>query len=693
MIRARGFAGRLLRSLAPLLSMASIASFAGMAGIAAPAAATSFVAMEDGALADQAAVIAEVRVDAIQPSPVGAALSTDYQVSILRLVKGTTAGSSLLVRVPGGVGADGLGSKIWGAPEFQTADRALLFLRARPDGTYRVHQLMLGAFHEADVAGHPVVLRNLGEATEVHFPLGTKVSASPGEDRPRDLERFAAWLADRSRGVARPADYFVDLPKGALHSLSEKFTLIFSRGRHLRWPDFDFGGSIPFLADPTGQVGLAGGGFAEFQSAIAIWNNDFHTPISYTYGGTTPATGGLSKYDSVNALLFDDPNDEIGFPFDCQHGGILAASTPWVQFSQRVVFKGETMYPIVGGDIVTNKNLACFYNSYSPDAASAVAAEILAHELGHTLGLGHSCGDVQSPPCTDPIKNDALMRAFVHGDGRGARLGADDVAAIRYLYDPSPRTLVPCKPSATTLCLDNKRFQVDIVWYNQFNNTLGVGRAVPATDATGYFSFGDPSNIEILVKALDFGGSTVKIFYGELTDLFFTLNVTDTRTGVVKTYHNTSGDCGAIDQGFYNDLAPASPASSASGAPSLAALSFNPQPAAAASGRCRADRTTLCLLNGRFAVHVHWQNPFDGSKGEGGPASLSNFVGTFFFTDRNNVELMVKVLPFTDQVSLYYGALTDFQYTLEVNDTLTGRVKTYLSTAGRLCGGLDNDGF
>ena len=117
-----------------------------------------------------------------------------------------------------------------------------------------------------------------------------------------------------------------------------------------------------------------------------------------------------------------------------------------------------------------------------------------------------------------------------------------------------------------------------------------------------------------------------------------------------------------------------------------------PSPQGAASGRCR-PKTTLCLLDGRFALHVHWQNPFDGSSGEGGASRLSNFVGTFFFSDSNNVELMTKVLPFPDRIALFYGALTDFDYTLEVDDLLSGQVKTYHGTPGRLCGGLDNDAF
>src|SRR4029079_4542547 len=74
-------------------------------------------------------------------------------------------------------------------------------------------------------------------------------------------------------------------------------------------------------------------------------------------------------------------------------------------------------------DIVTNDGTACFFQS-SP----RVAEEIFAHELGHTLRLGHS------------TNNDALMYAYAHDDGRGARLTDDDRAAIVALYGSGTST-------------------------------------------------------------------------------------------------------------------------------------------------------------------------------------------------------------------------------------------------------------
>jgi hypothetical protein len=245
-------------------------------------------------------------------------------------------------------------------------------------------------------------------------------------------------------------------------------------------------------------------------------------------------------------------------------------------------------------------------------------------------------------------------------------------ASIRPFLDPP----APCKPGPDTLCLLSNRFRVRVSWQNQFDGTNGVGKPIPRSNVTGFFSFGDPSNVELLVKILDFG-DVVKVFWGQLTNLRYNLEVTDTRTGQIQNYTNTAGDCGGIDQDFANSLLPA---------PAL-------KSPLAAAATCRPGPSTLCLLKSRFAVEVDWRNPANGTSGVGGAAALSNVTGTFTFGDRSNVELMVKMLDFGNRIALFWGALSDLDYTLKVTDTSTGVVKTYRSTAGRLCGGLDNNAF
>jgi hypothetical protein len=59
----------------------------------------------------------------------------------------------------------------------------------------------------------------------------------------------------------------------------------------------------------------------------------------------------------------------------------------------------------------------------------------LTHQVGHVLGLGHSCE--QAAPCADPALQEATMYwAGVPCDTGPSTLGEDDLAGIHALYDP-----------------------------------------------------------------------------------------------------------------------------------------------------------------------------------------------------------------------------------------------------------------
>ncbi|HEV3073720.1 MAG TPA: hypothetical protein VHB47_04815 [Thermoanaerobaculia bacterium] len=257
-------------------------------------------------------------------------------------------------------------------------------------------------------------------------------------------------------------------------------------------------------------------------------------------------------------------------------------------------------------------------------------------------------------------------------------------ATARLATSPPSLSAGQCVPSRNVGCSNHGRFSVEVAWQNQFNGTSGKGVVVPAasSDVTLAFSFGDPANIELLVKLLDFG-DVVKLFYGELTDLHFQITVADTAHGTVKTYSNTPGDCGAIDDAAFPGQEPA-PAAGA------AAVSRAAAAGAAPMGSCHPTATTLCLLNGRFAATVTWQNQFNGVIGVGMAGPLSSETGTFYFTDPTDKELLVKILDFGDRIGVFYGTLSNLQYTLQVTDTSTGGTKTYFNPPGNYCGGIDN---
>jgi ELWxxDGT repeat protein len=105
-----------------------------------------------------------------------------------------------------------------------------------------------------------------------------------------------------------------------------------------------------------------------------------------------------------------------------------------------------------------------------------------------------------------------------------------------------------CTPDPTRLCLNDGRFAVEARW-KDFEGNTGTGKAVPlAGGDTGYFWFFDASNVEVLLKVLDGRPLNGKfwVFYGALSSVEYTLTVTDTVTGTVKTYTNPSGKLASV---------------------------------------------------------------------------------------------------------------------------------------------------
>jgi plastocyanin len=103
---------------------------------------------------------------------------------------------------------------------------------------------------------------------------------------------------------------------------------------------------------------------------------------------------------------------------------------------------------------------------------------------------------------------------------------------------PAP-TGAGCVGSDTVLCFSG-RFQVEMSWQTA-SGSSGVGYAANLTADSGYFWFFDPSNVEVVVKALDGCaiGSGEWFFAAGMTTVGVQLSITDTFTGDVKTYGNT----------------------------------------------------------------------------------------------------------------------------------------------------------
>jgi hypothetical protein len=242
-----------------------------------------------------------------------------------------------------------------------------------------------------------------------------------------------------------------------------------------------------------------------------------------------------------------------------------------------------------------------------------------------------------------------------------------------------------CVPDDETLCLQDGRFSLMVEWRDPANGAMRRARARSQLDQTGIFSFFDDENFELLVKVLD--GRAINgafwLFYGALSDVEYTIFVADTIDTSLRVYHNPQGllaSAGDVD---------AFPAEDGAGAPAEAAAAapFAPTLASPGRGACAEDEGTLCLQDGRFSLRVTWRTP-DGAAGAASvlESSRTDQSGLFTFFDPANVELALKVLDgraLNGHFWLYYGALSDLEYTVTLTDMQSGATREYHNVAGR----------
>ena len=98
-----------------------------------------------------------------------------------------------------------------------------------------------------------------------------------------------------------------------------------------------------------------------------------------------------------------------------------------------------------------------------------------------------------------------------------------------------------CVSSDMVLCLHG-RFQVEGTWQTE-SGAVGPAHAVALSAESGYLWFFDPSNVEVMVKALNACSiEQGNWFFGAgMTNVGVALTVTDTFTGEVRNYANPVG--------------------------------------------------------------------------------------------------------------------------------------------------------
>jgi hypothetical protein len=396
---------------------------------------TTFVTMDEPTLMQSSDVVITGTVTSITSATSDASgpIYTYVTVDPDLVIKGQVTSDTVVVRLPGGA-VSGRRQWVYGSPEFWVGERVLLFLSWNADGTLQTTSLSMGKFTLAvDQQGAATAVRDFGEGASVFIPESGQIADTQPESQAlAPLLRRLHRLARRSGGTAphhrqlRTAS--PDLAP-TVTEVHESFTFLGSTPA--RWFQPDSNLPVTYLIDSTGDSTL---GFATSQAAIddalAAWTNIPTSNLILADGGTTSAAQ-FGPCD-LNRITFNDPFNEITDPSPPPNCSGILAIGGFCSQSATTVVNGTTFQQITVGKVTFN-------NGWGGCAlwTRCNLSEVATHELGHTIGLGHSADST------------ATMAATAHFDGRCAGLRTDDINGANFIY-PQPGAPAPTASPTST---------------------------------------------------------------------------------------------------------------------------------------------------------------------------------------------------------------------------------------------------
>ncbi|MCA1585911.1 MAG: matrixin family metalloprotease [Acidobacteria bacterium] len=396
---------------------------------AAPARASIRI-VPDAVLAAQSVAAVHGRVVQLDArwDPAVDAIYTYVTIEVWRAFGRTDLPSRIVIKQLGGhIGEADL--RVGGQASFGLDEEVFLFLEVRPrDHTLYVAGLEQGKWSVADFTADG------GRAArrDAHVALFQQ-AIEPVRRSLADLESLAAHSGGTTRSgiVAVPTE--LSQPRVAAPAWA-----YLSPNTPARWHEAETGESVFVDFQSGGHPQLAGGGLTQLTRAIAMWRNA--SSLDAQPGAARgPRCFTNSENDGRLSVTYGDPCGEIADASST----LAIGGFYWGGTSTQVV-SGVTFRKITKGMVVVDNAADKFQNM-----SLGCYEQMLAHELGHAIGFGHSA------------VSSAIMSPTIGGcSGRTTSnpLSADDLSGLAVIYPtgnqpPTPPTTptVPAAPQNLSL--------------------------------------------------------------------------------------------------------------------------------------------------------------------------------------------------------------------------------------------------
>jgi hypothetical protein len=226
--------------------------------------------------------------------------------------------------------------------------------------------------------------------------------------------------------------------------------------------------------------------------------------IPFEYGGTTSAHLGFTD-DDTYGIYWDDPADELAV-------GILGATLCPYNSTILDNIAGEQIREIRNCDIVMNDAINWgVVNALEEECpAGTYAAEaVMTHEVGHSLGMGHSCDDGEL--CVDSkLLNATMYWSAGPCDTASASIDDDDIEGITALYGPYitwnvSEDSVRFGPAPLEVCFE---LDVDEEYVDEIQDVLwNFGDGSTSTDSEPCHSFEDQGQFTVTADVIGLSDS------------------------------------------------------------------------------------------------------------------------------------------------------------------------------------------